>query len=208
MIFGSGILRGMMVTIKNFVTSYFKKPLEGGLFTVEYPEKKLPSIESFRNIPFLVYDETPENPRCTACDICAKECPPKCIYIVMEKDENGKPLRKPAVFNIDAAVCMNCGICEEVCPFDSIYMDHDFEIANNERQKNLLYTKKDLLKPNSYFYQIRPKDAAAVDEKRRAAEEKKKAAQAAAQAAAKAKAAGGTKKPDEHKQEGKKDNPS
>lgn len=186
MFYGIGVLRGMIVTLKNFFASYFKKPDEGGLFTVEYPEKRLPEKERFRNFPFLVYDKTPENIRCVACDICAKECPPKCIYIVREFDEAGKPLKKPAIFDIDFTVCMNCGICEEACPFDAIYMDHEFEIADADRQSNLLFNKDDLLKSNEYFHKIRPNDAAYVDARRREAEEKKKAAEEAAKAKAEA----------------------
>ena len=174
----------MLITLKNFFTSYFKGPEEGGIFTVEYPETRLPEKERFRNFPFLVYDRNPENLRCVACDICAKECPPKCIYIVREFDKEGRPLKRPAVFDIDFTVCMNCGICEEACPFDAIYMDHEFEIAGPERQSRLLYHKDDLLKSNEYFHKIRPTDATAIDQQRREAEEKKKAA---AEAAAKAK---------------------
>ncbi|MCM8775609.1 MAG: NADH-quinone oxidoreductase subunit I [Candidatus Omnitrophica bacterium] len=181
MIFGSGIIRGMFVTLKNFATSYFRKPDEGGLFTVEYPEKRIPLKERFRSFPFLVYDGTPENLRCTACDICARECPPKCIYVVRAADQDGRPLRRPAAFTIDYSVCMNCGMCEEVCPFDSIFMDHEFEIASQDRYRELVYTLTKLLKSNEYFNNIRPRDAQAVDKKRREAEEKKKLA--AAQAA-------------------------
>ncbi len=188
MLFGSGIVRGMMITLRNFFTSYFKGPDDGGLFTVQYPEQRLPEKERFRNFPFLIYDNTPDNLRCVACDICAKECPPKCIYIVREFDKDGKPLKKPAVFDIDFTVCMNCGICEEACPFDAIYMDHEFEIANSERHKKLLYDKEALLKSNEYFHKIRPTDAAVIDKRRKETEEKKKAAEEAAKAAAAAKA--------------------
>lgn len=184
MIFGSGIVRGMLVTLKNFVASYFAKPEEGGIFTVEYPEKRLPEKERFRNFPFLVYDGTPENLRCVACDICAKECPPKCIYIVREFDKDGRPLKRPAIFDIDFSICMNCGICEEVCPFDAIYMDHEYEITGTNRQGDLLVHKDRLLKSNEYFHKIRPTDAEAVDQRRRQAEEKKKAVAAAAKAKA------------------------
>ena len=189
MIFGGGIVKGMMITLKHFFLSYFRGPEEvGGLFTVEYPEKRLPEKERFRNFPFLLFDTNPDDPRCVACDICAKECPPKCIYIVREFDKDGKPLKKPAVFDIDVTVCMNCGICEETCPFDAIYMDHEFEIANQERNRNLLFDKDRLLKSNEYFHKIRPTDAADIDKRRREAEEKKKAAAEAAAAAARAKA--------------------
>ena len=180
----------MMITLKNFFVSYFKGPEDmNGMFTVEYPEKRLPQKERFRNFPFLVYDQTPDNIRCVACDICAKECPPKCIYIVREFDKDGKPLKKPAVFDIDFTVCMNCGICEEACPFEAIYMDHEFEIADAERNQNLLYHRDDLLKSNEYFHKIRPNDATEIDNFRAAAAAKKKAAEEAAKAAAAAKAA-------------------
>ena len=184
MIFGAGVVKGMMVTLKNFAESYFKGPEDGGLFTVQYPEKRLKEKERFRNFPFLIYDNNPDNLRCVACDICAKECPPKCIYIVREFDKDGKPLKKPAVFDIDLTVCMNCGICEEACPFDAIYMDHEFEIAGPERNQNLLYHKDQLLKSNEHFHKIRPTDAAEIDTRRREAEEKKKAAADAAAAKA------------------------
>lgn len=181
MIFGSGVARGLMITLKNFFASYFRKPEEeGALFTVQYPEDRLREKEKFRNFPFLVYDGTPDNLRCVACDICAKECPPKCIYIVREFDNDGKPLKRPATFDIDFTVCMNCGICEEACPFDAIYMDHDFEIASADRHQKLLFHRDDLLKSNEHFQKIRPTDAAVVDARRLAAEEKKKAAAEAA----------------------------
>ena len=176
-----GVLRGMGITLKNFLLSYLtpRKPVgldTAGLVTVQYPEEKLPEKERFRNFPFLVYDNTPDNIRCVACDICAKECPPKCIYIVREFDKDGKPLKRPAVFDIDFTVCMNCGICEEACPFDAIFMDHEFEIAGPERQLSLVYHRDQLLKPTTHFQKIRPTDYATIEERRRKEAEKKAAA--------------------------------
>ncbi len=176
-----GVLRGMGITLRNFVTSYLfpRRPdtLDTpGMVTVQYPEERLPEKERFRNFPFLIYDNTPDNLRCVSCDICAKECPPKCIYIVREFDKDGKPLKRPAVFDIDLTVCMNCGICEEACPFDAIFMDHDFEIAGPERQQSLVYHKDQLLKPATHFAKIRPTDHATIEEKRRKEAEKKAAA--------------------------------
>ena len=51
-----------------------------------------------------------------ACGICAKVCPPQCIWIVRDMDENGKPVAQPAEFYIDVAVCMSCSFCTEFCP--------------------------------------------------------------------------------------------
>jgi len=39
----------------------------------------------------------------------------------------------PAVFNIDFSVCMSCQICVEVCPFDAIKMDTEFELSTDNR---------------------------------------------------------------------------
>ena len=178
-----GVLRGMGITLKNFIASYLapRKPASldtAGMVTVQYPEEKLPEKERFRNFPFLVYDNTPDNIRCVACDICAKECPPKCIYIVRDVDEQGRPLKRPKIFDIDFTVCMNCGICEEACPFDAIFMDHEFEIAGPERQQSLVFHRDGLLKPATYFQKIRPTDHAAIEERRRKEAEKKAAAAA------------------------------
>ena len=93
----------------------------------------------------------------------------------MAKDEAGKPLRKPAVFDIDYELCMNCGNCEEVCPFHSIFMDHDYEIASYDRS-SLLRPMSELLKSNDYFHKIRPVSAEKTDAVIRAAQEKKAAA--------------------------------
>jgi NADH-quinone oxidoreductase subunit I len=187
--FGSGLVQGLLVTAKNFVGS-FHDPAR--YTTVEYPEvaPKLP--EAYRNFPFLV-SENATDPlgtlRCVACQICEKECPPQCIYIVKSKDKkpdaSGKPQLYPAVFDIDTSVCMSCQICVEVCPFDAIKMDQVFEIAATNRFEPLLLRREQLAKPNDYFHQLHPTEAAEVDG-RLAAEKAAKAAAAAKALAAKA----------------------
>ena len=190
---GKGIIKGMAVTAKNFVGSYFDKKR---MTTVQYPEEREEPEENYRNFPFLVFDDDPEaGLRCTACKICEKECPPQCIYIVKDTDENGKAMKHPKVFDIDISVCMSCQICVEVCPFESIKMDKVYELSTRDRFGKLLLRKDELSKSNQYFHQIRPTEAAAVDaalaEQAAAAEAKKKAiaekkAAAAAAAAKKA----------------------
>jgi NADH-quinone oxidoreductase subunit I len=189
---GSGLLKGLGVTAKNLVGS-FHDPKR--LTTVEYPEQKAKLPENYRNFPFLV-SENAIDPmgtlRCVACQICEKECPPQCIYIEKSKDKKpdatGKAQLYPAVFDIDTSVCMSCQICVEVCPFDAIKMDQVFEIATTDRFSALLLDRNQLAKPNSYFHEIHPAEAAEVDGRlaaeRKAAEEKAKAAAAAAAAKA------------------------
>jgi NADH-quinone oxidoreductase subunit I len=180
---GAGILRGMAVTAKNFVGSYFQ---EERLTTIEYPEERAPLPENYRNFPFLVFDGDDQHGglRCVACQICEKECPPQCIYIEKSKDKKpdylGKPQFYPATFDIDISVCMSCQICVEVCPFEAIKMDKVYELSRRERFDALLMDKNELAKSNTYYHGIHPTEATEVDARLAAAAAKKKPAAAGA----------------------------
>ncbi|MBN2304203.1 MAG: 4Fe-4S binding protein [Anaerolineae bacterium] len=181
--YGSGILRGMGVTIRHFVTTYlddlkwgFRRHIPDeafpirqgietrGVYTVEYPEEKLAMFERFRFVPFLVIEnhDHPDPARqgkdwCTACGICAKVCPPQCIWIVRSSDpETGRPVTEPENFFIDIDVCMNCGLCAEFCPFDAIKMDHDYELASYDRTSAHIFDKARLSKEFRYWQAIAP----------------------------------------------------
>ncbi len=192
---GSGIAKGMIETARNFVGSYTD---ESRLVTVEYPEERLPLKEATRNFPFLVYDGEDAAPglRCVACQICEKECPPQCIYIIKDAakkpDYMGKMQFQPKVFDIDVSVCMSCQICVEVCPFEAIKMDTEYELSTSDRFDGLLLKKEDLWKSNEYYQKIHPTEATEVD--RRLAEEKTKAEAKAKVDAEKARAAADAKK--------------
>jgi len=180
---GTGLLKGLAVTAKNFVGS-FHDPKR--YTTVEYPEQPTKVPENYRNFPFLVFDgEQPiDGLRCVACKICEAECPPQCIYIIPDRDEKGRPTKKPKVFDIDVSVCMSCQICVEVCPFDAIKMDQHFEIATANRFNGLLLHRENLAKSDAYYHSIHPTEAVQVDEvlaeaKRKAEAKAKPAAPAA-----------------------------
>jgi NADH-quinone oxidoreductase subunit I len=198
---GKGVLKGMQVTIKRFLATYVedlkyfprKASQEAmknrqradtrGLKTVEYPEQKIEMFEGFRMIPFLVYDEDPENPRCTACGICARVCPPQCLWVERDKTPEGKNLRRPRHFTVDASICMSCGLCAEFCPFDAIKLDNNYEIATY-RHDDLVFHKDSLLQPVAYYAKIYPTEHARIEEeKRKKAEAKRKAAEAKAEKA-------------------------
>jgi NADH-quinone oxidoreductase subunit I len=188
---GEGIIKGMAETARNFLGSYVR---DERLTTVQYPEERQPLPEATRQFPFLVFDgeDSQKGLRCVACQICEKECPPKCIYIVKSKDKKpdyvGKPQIYPATFDIDLSVCMSCQICVEVCPFDAIKMDTDFELSTTDRFGGLLVDKHQLAKSNSYYHKIHPTEAEEVDG-RLAVEKVKAEAKAKADAEAKIKAA-------------------
>jgi NADH-quinone oxidoreductase subunit I len=193
---GTGIIKGMVETARNFVGSYTD---EARLTTVEYPEQRIAPKENARQFPFLVHDgdDWQKGLRCVACQICEKECPPQCIYIEKSKDKKpdylGKAQLYPAIFDIDLSVCMSCQICVEVCPFDAIKMDQEYELSTTDRFGGLLVHKDTLAKSNDYYRKIHPTEAGEIDARRvedeRKAEEKAKAdAEAKAKAAAEAKA--------------------
>ncbi len=194
---GEGILKGLAETAKNFAGSFVSADR---LTTVEYPEQRIAPIEATRDFPFLVYDgsDWEAGMRCVACQICEKECPPKCIYIEKSKDKKpdfvGKMQIYPAKFDIDISVCMSCQICVEVCPFEAIKMDTVFELATTDRFGGLLLDRHQLSKSNEYYHHIHPTEAAEVDA--RLAEEKAKAEAKAKAAAAPKPAATATPAPE------------
>jgi NADH-quinone oxidoreductase subunit I len=108
----------------------------------------------------LVYNEGPngeKNLRCTSCGICAKVCPPQCIWIVRSTDPStGRPIPDPAEYYIDSNICMNCGLCAEYCPFDAIKMDHNYELASYGR---IILDKTLLAKSAKYYESVRPVNA-------------------------------------------------
>ena len=202
--YGKGILKGLSVTWKRCWDTYTEDiswMLRGkkryntdegirhrsskdtkGIFTVQYPEEQLIQPEESRFLPFLVFNEGADGKKevlCTSCGICAKVCPPQCIWIVRSNDPlTGRPVPEPTEFFIDADICMNCGFCAEYCPFDAIKMDHDFDIASYGRN---IYNLEKLLKPSSYYESIRPQNFK-LEEEARKAKEAAKAAKAEAAA--------------------------
>ena len=170
---GEGILKGLAETAKNFFGSFVSAER---LTTVQYPEQRTAPIEAARVFPFLVYDtenrdggwpEWEAGLRCVACQICEKECPPKCIFIEKSKDKKldylGKAQYYPARFDIDISVCMSCQICVEVCPFEAIKMDTEFELSTTDRFGGLLLDRKQLAKSDEYYHRIHPTEADEVD---------------------------------------------
>jgi NADH-quinone oxidoreductase subunit I len=195
---GMGIVKGLGVTLKRFVETYLDDikwwgkryyTSEGvahrsssqtrGIFTVQYPDEKLPVPEEFRFIPFLLYEvdeDGNQQDRCTSCGICAKVCPPQCIWIVRTNDpKTGRPVPEPEEFYIDVDICMNCGFCAEYCPFDAIKMDHDYELSIYDRHSTNIYDKEKLSKPVSYYASIRPANYAREEAARAEAEAAKAA---------------------------------
>ena len=162
--YGIGLIKGLIETARNFFGSYYDPKRFPTIF---YPEQKRQISENSRVFPFLVYDgNDPEiGMRCVACRICEKECPVHCIRIQQGTNIDGKPAKKPHLFQVDIGACMGCQICAEVCPFESIKMNTEYEITAENRFDELVLDKCRLLKSDGYYHSIHPTMAAESDKK-------------------------------------------
>jgi formate hydrogenlyase subunit 6/NADH:ubiquinone oxidoreductase subunit I len=118
---GLGLIKGLGVTLKHLLQRSI---------TQEYPDEKPDLPPRSRGVIALKQEN------CTVCWLCSRECPDWCIYIESHKETHepaaGGRARAVKVldrFAIDYALCMYCGICVEVCPFDALFWAPDFEYA-------------------------------------------------------------------------------
>jgi NADH-quinone oxidoreductase subunit I len=139
-----GLAKGLSVTLKT---------MSRRAVTQQYPHV-VPDLPP-RTRGVIAFKE--EN--CTVCMLCSRECPDWCIYIESHKDV--VPPKTPGArartrnvldrFAIDFALCMYCGICVEVCPFDALFWSPHFEyseldIESLTHEKDVLAGWMDLVK--------------------------------------------------------------
>jgi NADH-quinone oxidoreductase subunit I len=113
-----GIFEAMKVTLRTMLSK---------AVTVHYPEERIELPERTRGVIALLEEN------CTVCMLCAKECPCWCIYIEghkVTKPGQRKPVNELDRFAIDYGLCMYCGICVEVCPFDALHWSPFFEYTS------------------------------------------------------------------------------
>lgn len=135
------ILKGLWITGRHFLRNLLRP---GKLPIVSYPEKRRPYSSRFRGLQILTVKENGDI-RCTACMLCATNCPADCIHILAGEHPNPETEKYPVEFNIDMLRCVFCGMCEEACPVDAIRMGPQYELADFERGK-FIYTKEDLVR--------------------------------------------------------------
>jgi NADH-quinone oxidoreductase subunit I len=142
------ITRGMYITSKHFASNMlgFVFPPKGkkrSVFTVYYPEERVPLPPAYRGRPVLVMrgDGTA---KCVACGLCEKMCPAGAISIVAGEREG--LVRYPEAYTLDMSRCVYCGYCEEVCPKEAIVMSSEYEGLAQRDRGNLLCSKESLLR--------------------------------------------------------------
>jgi len=140
-----GLMKGLGVTFKTLTKTMTPKRMGGGANTVQYPHEKEAPTTRARGVIALREDN------CTVCMLCARSCPDWCIYIEGHKElapprrAGGAPRKVNKVdrFDIDYALCMYCGICVEVCPFDALFWSPEYEYSE-PRIADLLHDKDKL----------------------------------------------------------------
>ena len=117
--------------------------------TEQYPEEKdkFPPRPRFHGRHQL--NRHPDGlEKCIGCELCAWACPADAIYVEGADNNDGDRFspgeRYGRVYQINYLRCIFCGLCIEACPTRALTMTHDYELADNSREK-LIFEKKDLL---------------------------------------------------------------
>ena len=129
-----GFLEGLILTLKTAL----RRPV-----TAQYPlpDKRLEIANRYMGFPALTWDYDVEEPYCTSCMVCIRDCPTQCMSAKMTDNPlhaEGKSRRRKIVeeFEINLGRCILCGICVDVCNFDAIEMSHEHELSKYERNGN------------------------------------------------------------------------
>ncbi len=117
------ILSGMGLTFRKMIHNLLHKDQ---LQTLNYPEEKYEYSPRFKGNHVLTVKKD-GSLRCTACMLCATNCPAQCITIKAAEHEDPSVEKYPISYEIDVLRCVFCGFCEEACPVDAIRMGPEWQ---------------------------------------------------------------------------------
>ena len=116
----------------------FRKPV-----TAQYPDpkKRLAVAKRYMGFPALLWDEDVDEPYCTGCMVCIRDCPTQCMTAEMKDnpkfaDDTSRRRKIVDYFEINLGRCILCQICVDVCNFDAIEMSHEHELSKFQRNDN------------------------------------------------------------------------
>jgi NADH-quinone oxidoreductase subunit I len=105
--------------------------------TLQYPEQTRQFGERYRGVPALVKDQDGRE-KCVGCYMCQWVCPPLAITIEageLKADQPGHQIEKYARrFEINMLRCIYCGLCEEACPEEAIFMSKTYVVTGLSRE--------------------------------------------------------------------------
>jgi len=121
------IIGGLVVTFRHM---FWKKD------TLQYPEMTRKFGERYRGVPVLVTDQDGRE-KCVGCYMCQFVCPPLAINIEAAEYPPGHELHQiekyAAKFEINMLRCIYCGLCEEACPEEAIFMSKTYVVTGLSR---------------------------------------------------------------------------
>lgn len=118
-----GILSGMGLTFGKMISNLFNRKK---MITLNYPEEKYEYSSRFKGNHVLTVKKD-GSIRCTACMLCATNCPADCIRITAAEHDDPTVEKYPISYEIDILRCIFCGFCEEACPVDAIRMGPEWQ---------------------------------------------------------------------------------
>jgi NADH-quinone oxidoreductase subunit I len=117
------ILGGLFITGKHLIQNLLNKKQ---MITLNYPEEKYEYSPRFKGNHVLTVKKD-GSLRCTACMLCATNCPANCITIEAAEHEDPTVEKYPIKYEIDMLRCVYCGFCEEACPVDAVRMGPEWQ---------------------------------------------------------------------------------
>ena len=116
--------------------------------TIRYPEVEREFSPIYRGKHVLKRDDKGAE-RCTACGLCAVDCPAEAITMIAEERKKGeehlyREEKYAATYEINMLRCIFCGLCEEACPKEAIYLTDEIVRTSFERE-DFIYGKDKLV---------------------------------------------------------------